>query len=813
MNKQNKTILASVIAVILSNGLLVTTSDAQSAGSDKQASATEQKADTDKAVALPSVTVTSRRVEEQAQDVPLPVTVFSAATIDNKGLQNVQDISRFTPGFTFHESFGRVLDRPVIRGQVNILGEPNASFFIDGVFVEGNISGYDLSDVERVEVIRGPQSALFGRRTFSGAVNFITKLPGNKPSGSASVQFGNKGQKQARFSYSAPLADTLSFRVNAYRDQRDGLYHNTVSAKDDLGGQATTSFGGSLFWNPNNSFSAVLRANYLHDQDQAAGFYRYGLADANCGGTATGGVYAYFAPIYTGRPYQCGKIKVPDQLAINTDSFHLAGYGAGVNSSSVRANLALNYYFQNGWQLSSTSAYNSVDGYLGVDQDYSGVRGFGGAFETFSSQPSHDFSQEFRLASDQGKPLHGLVGVYYYSQGNGYGYKGDLTGFNLTPGLPGNSLAPVVTTAVTPNATIRNVAVFGLLEYQFNDHWKASAELRRGQDKIGATGVDNELLVISGVPTALSQAYNSQSTFTSTLPRFTVSYKVHDGLNFYALAAKGNKPGGFNASIEDARMTPASRASLIAQGSATFKEETAWTTELGMKSMWLDNRLRLNVDVFNINWTNQQLTTNGLVTWLNGQSSTNSYISNIGKSRIRGLEFESEYLISREWLMNFTYSHLDAKIIDNIDPDYLNYIGTNNAKGKYLPAVPGDTASLGVTYQGVLANGWGLFGNADAEFEGSRYGDPTNVNWTGSATTFNFRLGIEPVKNLRISAYVNNAFDNHTGVAIMRNIDPTVLIAYPNLVTGSGYSVNYARSAMVTAPLPRMFGLRAEYRF
>jgi iron complex outermembrane receptor protein len=253
MNKQNKTILASVIAIALSNGLLVTAGHAQSAASDGQANATNQT-DAKKAVQLPSVTVTSRRVEEQAQDVPLPVTVFSAATIDNKGLQSVQDISRFTPGFTFHESFGRTLDRPVIRGQVNILGEPNASFFIDGVFVEGNISGYDLSDVERVEVIRGPQSALFGRRTFSGAVNFITKLPGNKPSGSMSLQFGNKGQKQARFSYSAPLADTLSFRVNAYRDQHDGLYHNSVSAKDDLGGQTTTSFGGSLFWNPSSSF-------------------------------------------------------------------------------------------------------------------------------------------------------------------------------------------------------------------------------------------------------------------------------------------------------------------------------------------------------------------------------------------------------------------------------------------------------------------------------------------------------------------------------------------------------------------------------
>ncbi len=814
MKKHNKTILASVIAVVLSHALLVPASLAQSVESDGQASQTDAgQPDSKKAVQLQEVKVTSRRVEEEAQDVPLPITVVSAATIDNKGFQNIQDISRFTPGFTFHESFGRTLDRPIIRGQVNIIGEPNAAFFIDGVFVEGNISGYDLSDVERVEVIRGPQSALFGRRTFSGAVNFVTKLPTDKPQGSATLQFGNYGQEQARFSYSGPLAETLSFRVNAYHDQRDGLFYNSVSGKDDLGGQKTTSLGGSLYWHPTSAFSATLRANYQRDHDQPAGFYRYTLDQANCGTSATGQVYAGFAPIYTGRPYQCGQLKVPDQFAINTPSYSLAGYPAGIKTTALRTNLTLNYYFENGWQATSTTAYNKLDDYTALDQDYSGIRGLGGAFESFSSQPSHDFSQELRVASDQSLPLHGLVGLYMYNQGNGWGYQGDLAGFNLMPGQPGNSLAPVVTSLVGPNATVENRAIFGLLEYQFNDHWKASAELRRGQDKIGAVGVSNQVLVINGVLTPLSRAYNSTSTFTSSLPRFTVDYKVHDGLNFYALAAKGNKPGGFNAAVEDARLTEESRQDLIDQGLNKFKEETAWTSELGMKSLWLDNRLRINADIFNINWTNQQLTTNIAEQFVNGQTASNSVVSNIGKSKVRGLELEGEFQISSEWLMNFAYTYLDAKINDNVDLDYLNYIGTDNAKDKYLPGVPANSATLGVTYQGVLANGWGLFGNADADYESSRYGDPTNVNWTGSATTFNFRIGIEPVKNLRISAYVNNAFDNRTTENILRYIDPKMLIAYPNLTTGSGYSINYPRSAVVTARLPRMFGVRMDYRF
>lgn len=816
-----KKVLASIIAAIIVNGVATPSGHAQTnenaapreveASSDPASSPESGK--TSDVVQLKSIRVTARRVEEQSQDVPLPITVITSETIENKGFEDVQDIARFTPGFTFHEGFGRTMDRPIIRGQVNVQGEANASFFIDGVFVGGNISGYDLSDIDRVEVIRGPQSALFGRRTFSGAVNFITKRPGPDGAGSARLQFGNHGQEQARISYSKALGDTLAFRLNAYSDKTDGMFYNTVSEKNDLGGRKTNSVGGSLYWNPNAAFSATLRVNYQENEDQSPAFHRYSLADSNCAGTATGEIYAGIAPIYTGRTYTCGKLTVPRQFAVDTASFDLAGYPAGVRSHSMRVNLSASYFFENGWEASSTTAYNTSNQYLGIDQDFSGIRALGGAFETFTKQPSHDFSQEFRISSDQTLPLRGLVGAYMYNYGNGHGYSGDLAGFNLTPGLPGNVTDPIRTTPIGPNSTIEYRALFGLLEYQFNDNWKASVEIRRGRDKIGAIGVDTRRLVLNGESVELQNAYSSTGTFTSTLPRFTVNYTAHEGLNFYALAAKGNKPGGYNVFVEDARLTEATRKSLIDQGYHTFEEETAWTSELGMKSQWLNNRLRFNASAFNIDWKNQQLTTNITTEWVNGQTSSNSFTSNAGKSRIRGLELEGEYLISREWLVTFSYSHLDTKIIDAHDLDFLNFIGSSNAKGKHLPQVPANTAALGVTYRGALDNGWGIFGNADLDYEGSRFGDATNLNWTGSATTLNLRLGIEPIKNLRLTAYVNNAFDNRTPEDILRYIDPEPLIAYPNLATGSGYSINYPRVAVVTARMPRMFGLVAELSF
>ena len=763
------------------------------------------------AVQLDAVTVTARRIEEQAQDVPLPITVVSAATIRNKGFEGVEGIARFTPGFTFKNK--GTSDAVTIRGQANIQGEANAAFFIDGVFVQGNINGYDLSNIERVEVIRGPQSALFGRRTFSGAINYISKLPGGEPQGSASLQFGNEGQQQARVAYSAPLSDDLSFRVNAYHNQTDGLFYNSVSGRHDLGGRKTSSIGALIHWAPSTSFSATLSSMYVRNENELEGAYRYLPAESNCAGTDTGQLYAPGIPIYTGRPYVCGELKAPREFAMDTPSFNLAGYPAGDKLTSLRTSLALKYYFENGWELSSISAYNTFDDYRATDQDYSGIRGYWGAFETVDAQPTRDFSQEFRVASDQSLPLHGLVGAYLYQQANGWGYTGDLSGFNLMPGQPGNSLDPITTSVVGPNATIKNLALFGLVEYEFNDHWKASAEVRRARDTVGAVGVDYRTLVINGVTTPLSRSYNNTTTFTSTLPRFTVNYKVSDGLSFYGLAAQGNKPGGFNASSEDARINDASRQSLKDQGFDTYKEETAWTTELGMKSMWLNNRLRINADVFNINWDNQQLASAATVQWVNGVLISNSFTTNIGQSRVRGLEIEGEFQLSREWLISFAYTHLDAKIVSDVNEDYRNYIGTNDSKGNQIPGVPANSAALGATYTGSLANGWGLFGNADISYEGRQYGDQTNVNWIGPATTLNFRVGIEPIRNLRFTAYVNNAFDDDTAEAVLRWTNPEITIAYPNLTTGVGYLVNNPRSPIFVASAPRMFGLQMDYRF
>ena len=145
-------------------------------------------------VEIEEVLVTARKKAEDLQETPLAISAFTAKQIEEQGISSIDDVALRTPGFSFLSAAGRQdFFRPVIRGQSNILGDANASFFIDGVFVNGAISTLTLDSVERVEVIKGPQSALFGRATFAGAINYVTKRPGDELAGKLSLTAGEDG--------------------------------------------------------------------------------------------------------------------------------------------------------------------------------------------------------------------------------------------------------------------------------------------------------------------------------------------------------------------------------------------------------------------------------------------------------------------------------------------------------------------------------------------------------------------------------------------------------------------------------------------
>jgi outer membrane receptor protein involved in Fe transport len=179
------------------------------------------------------IIVTARKREENLQDVPLTISVVGAETIAKANLDNVSDIAMQTPGFSYKQGFGRVGSgggpgvRPSVRGMSSVVGAPNAAFFVDGVFVSDNIASYQLDNLERVEIIKGPQSALFGRQTFSGAVNYVTRKPGDEWTGRIKATFAeNEGREVSGFVSGPIIKDVLNAEVNARVYGFGGDYSN-----------------------------------------------------------------------------------------------------------------------------------------------------------------------------------------------------------------------------------------------------------------------------------------------------------------------------------------------------------------------------------------------------------------------------------------------------------------------------------------------------------------------------------------------------------------------------------------------------------
>ncbi len=771
----------------------------------------------DNAYNLETITVTARGMAEPLQKMPLPISAFSEKTIEKKGLTDVRDIANLTPSFSFKSGYGRGFDRPVIRGMSNIQGEPNASFFIDGIYVEGDISSYGLENLQRVEVVRGPQSAAFGRRTFSGAVNFITKRPGSAPGGKLTLGAGNYGQEKMGLFYSGGNEEgSFGYDLSFNKRGNDGVFYNQASDKRDLGGTETTSMMAAVAWSPTDKLDLTARVMQQKSRDQHFAIARIGSANLNCYlPEPTGQLYFGVYPVLKSRRrgYFCGDLKSPSDYAINSDEFTAAGYFLGRKTDLLRTSLVADYLFDNGWNFTSTTAYNHSETYAATDQDYSAIRGYGGAFESFSKGGVKNWSQDLRLSSDESLAVSGLAGVYYYQQQAQPGYGGDLTGFVL----PGNLSVREI--ATNPQDKTVNKAVYGLLNWRINEQWTTSLEGRYAMDEINKGGVDTRLL--SGV--TYTQAYALAETFKSFTPRVTLSYQAADNINLYGLVSKGTKPGGFNTDVYRADFRESERDALIARGLETFEEEQAWNYEFGIKSDWLDGHLRLNANIYQIDWTNQQLTETGPVFRKNGTLFATSYTTNVGESRIRGFELESQWAFAGGWLASLAYSYTDAEIVNFISQDQADLFSSSNAPtladpaanaaGFTLPRVPKQKATLGLMYDGQFANGWGYTANMDATHEGRRYLQVDNLASLAPSTRTNFRFSLQPNERLQLSAYVLNAFNDRTPEDAQRTINPDAYVAIPAVPPLTGVAVSNLRDFGVSPSLPRMYGVEVSYKF
>ncbi len=251
---------------------------------------------------LEEIVVTARKKTESLQETPLSITALSAEQLQQVGATSNYDVALLTPNFSTNQQLGRRLDRPVVRGQSGaaVGGEPNASYFIDGVFVSGSISSATLGPVERVEIIRGPQSALFGRATFAGAVNYITRKPTNEQEGETRVVGASNDTLQVNgWNSGAIVKDKLQYFVAGAYDTYGGEWKNSLKENQaestgflalaptrgdssTLGGTETVDLTGKLLWQATDSTEISLKLGYTEAKDDHYAQFILEPGELNC---------------------------------------------------------------------------------------------------------------------------------------------------------------------------------------------------------------------------------------------------------------------------------------------------------------------------------------------------------------------------------------------------------------------------------------------------------------------------------------------------------------------------------------------------
>ncbi len=730
------------------------------------------------------IVITGRKKEEFLQETPISISSFSADDIEDSGLQDARDIADLTPGLQISGDFGRTAERPVIRGISNSRPETPqpVGLFIDGVFIRTGVISSILDNVQRVEILKGPQSALYGRSTYGGVINYITKKPTDEFSGNFSATAAQHGHQDITGTISGPLSEyvrgSIGGRIYNYDGEYDNLSENTEGARA-IGEESTTALHAALNITPTDNLEFNIRGYYAKDEDgQFAGFLYDSTFNnsVEAGGTECPNVI---------RSYFCGEVSVPDSTRVatsinqgeNTTTFFggqpaqwdmRAGLDREVTRITGDANIVLSDNFDLQWLW----GYTTEETRIVTNQSYSDTI-VGNSFGSFPSAWVTDdkgerdyFSHEIRITGDVNDNFSVLAGIFYYDE------EVETIDRNILE-------ADLEFDGKTNNEETK---LFGLAEYAVTEKLTLTAELGLYEEDVStltvAAGPDGD---------ALSE------TFDGVDYRFTASYQHSDDTLFYTNIARGHKAGGFNAGVDQSDPDEAALSS--------FNEEVVVQLEAGVKSSFADGDGIFNVALYAMDLTDQQLSQVVILREGTPEQVQVTVVQNVGESEIRGLEASVSYDVTDNFAMKVSYAHSGAEITKGTDPTQATILGSDDLAGFKIPRVSENTGVISAIYDAPIGSSgeWQAKVKLDGIYASSRYGTFQNLQETGSSFKVNLRAGIES-ENYEVSLWAKNLFDDDTAANIFRYVDP-------------GDFRFFARAHMVFLPRGRQIGITGRYKF
>ncbi|MFV3077046.1 TonB-dependent receptor [Niveispirillum fermenti] len=583
---------------------------------------------------LEEIIVTAQKRSQNLQDVPIAVTAVTANMLDVAGTYNVLDLEKISPGLQVYQTGASVL--PFIRGigsnQSNPGFESPVAVYLDGIY-QANKGGnsFDLANIERIEVLKGPQGTLFGRNATGGAINIITKDPGSRPRIEAEFGYGRFNEKRARAYADGQVTDTLSASL-AFTGRWDDGYIDNIYLDKKANPSENMVGMAKLVLKPNDNFTARLSGSYYY-HDSATFLSPHVLA-----GTLPTAAGAGYAPVY-------GKYETA------------TAHDTGVTNKGYRGTLNMDYDFQDMRLVSYTGYVKGSSRTLSSSDISEATIGYSGS----RNQPGEQFSQELQFQSTGSDRFNWIGGLYYMWFREGFdnlistsNVPSPIRPIDLT--RPGASV-----TAFNSYITTNAYAAFAEANAQLTDDLRVTAGLRYSSEKKAA---DGEMFRFAAVPytgspgedfynTVLEPAGDNLAfgktplaamdlakTFDKLTWRLALDYKIDDDVMAYASYNRGFKSGTYNPSVVSPAQVPVSPEILDAY-------------EIGVKTELLDRRLRLNTAAFYYDYSNIQV---GLIS-----AAGVTTVQNAASARVYGLDVDLTAMLSDRLTMRGAVNLLDSK--------------------------------------------------------------------------------------------------------------------------------------------------------
>jgi len=718
---------------------------------------------------IEEITVTARKTQESLDDTPLTIQALTADAVAELGIFNVENVALATPGIHISNYFGarddpNIAFRGMDAGTIDRVAQISSSY-LDGVYLPGATSWISMGLIERTEVVKGPQSALYGRSAFGGAINFVMKNPTPDFAGNAALTFGENGRIDGGVGIGGPISNKFSYQLFGRYFDYGGGYDNPLG--DTLGAQSTNALSGALQWDISDSVGLKFRAYYSADDDGPAAFAWYDTSIHNCGPFETDGQMGTHT-------YYCGELS-PDLITdYGYDTSTEPAEGAdwpkdsfGMTRDFFMGSLHLDAMLSESVELVSVTGY--VNEEVELMQDFSGTN----TLLQYSHTTDTLLSQELRVAGSTNK-IDWMVGGYYldakyHSEPNGFGcsdpsylFLGFLPGCSLFTGA--NVRGSFSLSVATPNRLVENTALFGSFTWHVSNKITLIADARYARESLDF----GRVTAVDGVDRELAD------DFDSFLPRIVFDWKPTDYSTIYASYSTGNKPGNFNAEIAQMCESCISDFEQEYGIGVAVPESDAINYELGYKLVTRNGKHRFSAAAFWFDWTNQAFTqavfgfdTNGDGVVDENDELSVDFQTVAGESEIKGVELFYSGWLGQYVNVSASYSYNDAVYKVFEDTAHGRVYGSKDASGKTMPRSPKSSGTLGVGLILPIGRAWEFNARADYLYRGSSYTWAVNLAETGDTNRLNLRTGI---RNDRwdFSIWMTNVTDDDTLMAIRR---------------------------------------------